>query len=238
MNMEVFQFKQFSIRQQQAAMKVGTDGVLLGAWAPLDHGPESILDVGAGTGLLALMLAQRSDAHTIDAIEIEPGAFEECVHNFEASAWGDRLFCYHGEFGEFSGEMEDRYDLIVSNPPYYGEAVKSEKPGRATARQQVSLPPDRLLSGVASLLESNGVFALVLPYAQEGVFRQLAEDHGLYPQRITRVRGRQDTPIKRSLLAFSANRTTPVEDEIVIQTSLHQYTPAYQELVREFYLKL
>ena len=113
--MKPFKFKEFSIHQDQCAMKVGTDGVLLGAWASLDKQPESILDIGAGTGLIALQLAQRSSAETIDAIELDNDAYEQCVANFEASPWGDRLFCYHAGFDEFVDEMDDSYDLIVSN---------------------------------------------------------------------------------------------------------------------------
>ena len=127
----MFKFKQFSIIQEKSAMKVGTDGVLLGAWTPLINNPYNILDIGAGTGLLSLMLAQRSYAEQIDAIEIEENAFEECVDNFENSSWGDRLFCYHAGLDEFVEELQEvdeatnefemveQYDIIVSNPPFY-----------------------------------------------------------------------------------------------------------------------
>ena len=106
-----FQFKQFSVAQDQCAMKNGTDAVLLGAWADLDSQPNSILDIGAGTGVLALMMAQRGTAELIDALEIDSAAYEQCVGNFEASDWGDRLFCYHASLDEFTEEIEDQYDL-------------------------------------------------------------------------------------------------------------------------------
>lgn len=236
--MAVFQFKAFAVRQEKAAMKVGTDGVLLGAWAPLDHVPETVLDVGAGTGLLALMLAQRSGAAVIDAVEIEPGAFEECVHNFEESPWADRLFCYHSAFEVFAAEMEESYELILSNPPFYEAAVDSSHPNRDMARQQNSLPPQTLLAGVIRLLDPHGTFCLILPHGQEEPFRALAADMGLFPYRITRVKGNPQAPIKRSLLAFSFNRVTPVEELLVLEEARHQYTPEYLELVRDFYLKL
>lgn len=111
-----FRFKQFSIQQDKCAMKVGTDGVLLGAWTSLEDNPYAILDIGAGTGLISLMLAQRSQATIIDAIEIDAEAYEQCVANFEQSIWNDRLFCYHAGLDEFVDEIEDQYDLIVSNP--------------------------------------------------------------------------------------------------------------------------
>jgi len=100
-------------------MKIGTDAVLLGAWVPLTHTELKVLDIGAGTGVLSLQIAQRSIADTIDAVEIDPDAFEECVTNFENSPWGDRLFCYHAGFVEFYSEMEETYDLIISNPPFF-----------------------------------------------------------------------------------------------------------------------
>jgi len=132
-------------------MKVGTDGVLLGAWVSLDTNPDSILDIGAGTGLIALMLAQRSTAETIDALEIDEAAFEQCVENFEASPWGDRLFCYHAGLDEFVTEWEDTYDLIVCNPPFYSEDVSSGNVSRDTARQNAALPFEELLNGAAAL---------------------------------------------------------------------------------------
>ena len=143
---DIFQFKQFTIHQDQCAMKVGTDGVLLGAWISLQHQPESILDIGAGTGLIALQLAQRSTAGLIDAIELDEDAYEQCVANFEASPWGDRLFCYHAGFDEFVDEMDEQYDLIVSNPPFYAEEVSSGNTSRDQARQNSSLPFDELIA--------------------------------------------------------------------------------------------
>ncbi|PAM93956.1 tRNA (adenine-N(6)-)-methyltransferase, partial [Flavobacterium sp. IR1] len=118
-----FHFKQFSVEQDRSAMKIGTDGVLLGAWASLENDPQTILDVGTGTGVIALMLAQRSGAELIDALEIDENAYEQSVENFENSDWGDRLFSYHAEFDEFVEEMQDeeKYELIISNPPFYSD---------------------------------------------------------------------------------------------------------------------
>ena len=136
----MFQFKQFSIEQDRCAMKVGTDGVLLGAWTPLINNPFSILDIGAGTGLIALMLAQRSQAEQIDAIEIDADAYEQCVENFENSPWNDRLYCYHAGLDEFVDEVEELFDVIVSNPPFYTDEFKSGDEKRDSARFEDALP--------------------------------------------------------------------------------------------------
>ena len=121
-----FKFKEFTVCQDQCAMKIGTDAVLLGAWASLKNTPNSILDIGTGTGVLALQLAQRSDAELIDALEIDENAHEQAVENFENSVWADRLFCYHASLHEFTEEIDDTYDLIISNPPYYSDTFETE----------------------------------------------------------------------------------------------------------------
>ena len=140
MSNQPFLFKQFSVNQDKCAMKIGTDGVLLGAWATLFHSPTSVLDIGTGTGIIALQLAQRSDAELIDAIEIEGNAYEQAVDNFEDSPWGDRLFCYHTSLEEFANEIDETYDLIVSNPPFYRDDFLSNNKARNKARSTTSLP--------------------------------------------------------------------------------------------------
>lgn len=233
-----FQFKQFSIRQDKTAMKVGTDGVLLGAWTPLEPHCNRILDIGAGTGLIALMLAQRSTAETIDAIEIEPMAHEQCIENFEASPWGDRLFCYHADLVELIEEPEELYDLIVSNPPFHNTDITGEKTSRTTARQTEDLPFETLLYGAKTLLSPQGTFCCILPFIEETSFINLAKQFGLYPFKITRVKGNPKAPYKRSLLAFQFRRNPLIEEELIIEQERHQYTEAYVALSKEFYLKM
>lgn len=237
----MFRFKQFTVQQDKCAMKVGTDGVLLGAWAPIGHNPQSILDIGAGTGLIALMLAQRSNAGQIDAIEIDNNAYEQAVGNFEDSPWADRLFCYHAGLDEFIDEMEDEeYELIISNPPFYSEDYITGNEQRDKARFNFSLPFEELAEAVSLLLRGdNGIFAVVLPYKEEENFIAIAKECSLFPFRITRVKGTPKAEIKRSLIAFKKLETEHIlTDELIIETERHNYTPEYIELTKDFYLKI
>lgn len=234
----VFKFKQFSIQQENSAMKVGTDGVLLGAWTPLINNPLNILDIGAGTGLIALMLAQRSNAEQIDAIEIDEHAYEECVDNFENSPWSDRLYCYHAGLDEFVDEVEELFDVIVSNPPFYTDEYKSDNEKRDLARFEDALPFEELVEAADFFLSDNGIFSVIIPFKEEERFVSLCLERQLFPLKITRVKGTPTTEIKRSLLAFTRIEQTPLIDELVIETARHQYTPEYIELTKDFYLKM
>lgn len=235
----MFSFKQFSIQQDRCAMKIGTDGVLLGAWTPIENNPFSILDIGAGTGVIALMLAQRSNAEQIDALEIDEEAYEQSVDNFENSPWSDRLFCFHAGLDEFVEEPEDEYDLIISNPPFYTDDYKSENEQRDLARFADAMPFEDLIEAADLLLSENGVFSVIIPFKEEESFLALAAAYELYPLKITRVKGTPTTEIKRSLLAFSRNENAIITaGELIIETSRHQYTTEYIELTKDFYLKM
>lgn len=221
-------------------MKVGTDGVLLGAWAPIDHDPFAIIDIGAGTGLIALMLAQRTEAEEIEAIEIDADAHEQCTENFENSPWNDRLFCFHSSLDAFMDELEDEeYDLIVSNPPYHVEDYFSGDEKRDAARFTQSLPFEDLCEAASVLLSEDGIFCVIVPFSAEENFIALAAENDLFPIKITRVKGTPASETKRSLLAFAR---TPIGnfpiDELVIETARHQYTPEYIALTKDFYLKM
>ncbi|WP_296143127.1 methyltransferase [uncultured Flavobacterium sp.] len=235
----MFQFKQFSVEQDRCAMKIGTDGVLLGAWSPIPENIFSVLDVGAGTGIIALMLAQRTNAEQIDALEIDEEAYEQAVENFENSPWSDRLFCFHAGLDEFIEEPEDEYDLIISNPPFYTEDYKTENEQRDLARFADAMPFEDLVEAADLLLSENGIFSVIIPFKEEEKFIDLAKDFDLFPIKITRVKGTPTTEIKRSLLAFSRNipENFPV-DELIIETSRHIYTEEYIALTKDFYLKM
>ncbi|RYH75934.1 methyltransferase domain-containing protein [Flavobacteriaceae bacterium 144Ye] len=233
-----FQFKQFTVNQDRCAMKIGTDSVLLGAWANLDHNPFSVLDIGAGTGVLSLMIAQRSNAELIDALEIDSDAYEQCVENFEQSPWGDRLFCYHASLDEFTNEIDDQYGLIISNPPFYSEDSKTNIPERDLARFQDAMPFQHLLQCASKLLSENGLFSVIIPYKEEQNFIQLASDFSLFPNRILHVKGAENTPIKRSLIEFSFIEKTVKYSNLIIETERHNYTKEYIDLTKDFYLKM
>ncbi|WP_072988407.1 tRNA1(Val) (adenine(37)-N6)-methyltransferase [Flavobacterium segetis] len=235
----MFQFKQFSVNQNRCAMKIGTDGVLLGAWAPIINNPCGILDIGTGTGIIALILAQRTNADQIDALEIDEDAFEQATDNFENSPWSDRLFCFHAGLDEFIEEPEDEYDLIVSNPPFYSEDYKTENEQRDLARFQDAMPFEDLIEAADLLLSENGIFSVIVPFKEEGTFLALAKEYELYPLKITRVKGAPTAEIKRSLLAISRKEVLDFAiDELIIEVARHVYTPEYISLTKDFYLKM
>ena len=234
----VFSFKQFDVAHDRCAMKIGTDGVLLGAWTSIDPNANSILDIGSGSGIIALQLAQRSPTTVIDALEIDVEAYEQCVDNFENSPWGDRLFCYHASAQEFAVEIEESYDLIVSNPPFYSEDYKTKDETRDMARFSDALPFEHLIAVVVKLLSENGVFALILPKKEEASFIEMASQAGLFPKRICRVRGTASSKEKRSLLEFTKNQENLIIESLVLEIERHHYTQAYKNLVSDFYLKM
>lgn len=252
--MKPFRFKRFTVEQDRCAMKIGTDGVLLGAWASIKHLPYSILDIGAGTGVIALMLAQRSSAELIDALEIDDDAYEQCVENFENSPWGDRLFCYDASLQEFSDEMDDKYDLIVSNPPFLPPLPSAFPPilrlrsvqvegnlpeqSRKMARYYDAMPFGHLVESVSKLLSNTGLFSVIIPFKEEETVIGLAKKHKLFPKRITRVKGTPNSEIKRSMMEFILGEASPKISEIIIETSRHNYTQDYINLTKDFYLKM
>lgn len=235
----MFKFKQFSVQDNKSAMKIGTDAVLLGAWCPIDDNPKKILDIGAGTGILSLMLAQRTSADQIDAIEIDEDAFEECVENFENSPFSDRLFCYHAELDEFVQEPEDEYDLIICNPPFFSENIKTDNAQRNLARFQDAMPFEDLIDAADLLLTEDGTFAVIIPFFEEQRFISLCADVDFYPTKATRVRGSHTSEIVRTLLAFKRYEVPVIlANELVIEINRHQYTDDYINLTKDFYLKM
>lgn len=244
--MSTFKFKQFDVQQERSAQKIGTDSVLLGAWCTANPETSRVLDVGAGTGVLSLILAQRLRHAHIDGIEIDDDAFEEASLNFENSPWADRLFCYHASFQElFEEEDIDFYDLIISNPPYFEQGsntLKDLDSSRAMARFDDHLPLEELVYGVYKLLSQEGTFACIIPKDRTPRLLEIAAHFLLFPTRICDVKGTGKSEVKRCLLEFrfreSVTEETTQREELILEKSRHNYTEAYYNLVKDFYLKL
>ncbi|TXD50915.1 MULTISPECIES: tRNA1(Val) (adenine(37)-N6)-methyltransferase [unclassified Polaribacter] len=239
--MKPFKFKEFTVHQDKTAMKIGTDGVLLGAWCSVANYPDTILDIGAGAGVVSLMIAQRSDAMTIDAVEVDEDAYEQTVENFEKSDWGDRLYCYNATFQEFADEIaeeEETYDLILSNPPFYTDDFETDDTARNKARFTSSLSFENLLLGVSKILSENGTFSVIIPFKEEENFISLAKNNNLFLNRVCHVQGNPSSEIKRSLLQFSFDTSEIKKEHLIIEIARHQYTEDYINLTKDFYLKM
>lgn len=233
---DVFEFKQFTIKQDKCAMKVGTDAVLLGAWTNCND-VRSILDIGTGTGVIALMLAQKSNAY-IDAIEIDRNAYEQAIENASNSKWADRINIHHTSLQEFVSIPRIKYDLIVSNPPYFVDSSKASDIERTTARHADLLPYSDMVSAVKKLLADNGKFCVILPVKEGEQFRDLAEAKGFYLSKLTRIRTTEDKKTeKRWLMQFEFKPKSFSENSIVIEKDKrHEYSDEYKALTKDYYL--
>ncbi|HDR89872.1 MAG TPA: methyltransferase domain-containing protein [Bacteroidetes bacterium] len=229
-----FRFKQFTVWQDQAAMKVTTDGVLLGAWVRVDPTMTRVLDVGTGTGLLALMISQRCCV-AVDAVEIDPLSAEQARENISRSPWPERIRIVEGSFQEYVSFTENRYDLVVSNPPYFSGCLKSSSPAKARARHTDNLSPEDLLDGTLKVLKPAGRLAVILPAVQAGAFEFLARDRHLYVIRQCEVVPVKDGKPGRMLFEFSLQPRKREKETLVIRAG--DYTPEYLRLTGEFYLK-
>jgi len=229
-----FEFKQFRIEQHKAAMKVGTDGVLLGAWTPVNDA-RRILDVGTGTGLIALMLAQRSAAK-IDAVEINESACEEAEFNFAQSPWNDRLKVFYTDFQVFANLPPDPYDLIVSNPPFFVNSLKTTNDALAVARHDHMLTFNQLIIGAQKLLSPIGRLCVIIPFTSSVEFRECARLSGFYLRHQTNIIPKPGRAPKRVLLELSLEAGYPVNSELTILDENGFYTLAYKTLTAPFYL--
>ncbi len=218
-------------------MKVGTDGVLLGAWVQTSTA-KRILDIGTGTGLIALMLAQKTDA-IIDAIDIDENAFVQAEENFKASPWPERLKAVHISLQEFTTHTPNRYDLIISNPPYFIGAHPAPSEARNVARHMdESLSIEELAACVKELLMPHGKFCVILPFMEGIKFLEHAESHGLFANFITKVKTKVEKQEKRMMMEFELERKDLVENELVIQEEDLSFTEQYVELTKDYYLGL
>lgn len=231
-----FAFKQFIIKQDKCAMKVGTDAVLLGAWI-FPNGSKQILDIGTGTGVISLMLAQKTDAH-IDAIDIDTNAFNQATQNASESKFSSQISVIHSSLQEYSKMTDKKYNLIVTNPPYFEQSLKSSDEQRSFARHADVLPFEELIDGVIKLLDPKGKFCLILPTLEAEKFRALAQKRGLFLSKLLRVKSKVNKDIdKRHLMQFEFTPTEFSEKTIAIELDeRHQYTDDYKQLTKDYYL--
>jgi len=239
---DYFQFKQFLVNQGRSAFKVGTDGVMLGSWASVENA-ESILDIGTGTGLIALMLAQRTATSPttntrIVALEIHKGSCEQAMDNVSISPWKHRITVIKQSFQDFCETGPAMFDLIVSNPPFFSDSRKPDRQEKEISRHDTHLNLGELISGVRILLAPEGKFCVILPAEESKKMQKSGIDKGLFLHRICRVCPTINLPAKRHLLEFQRRPAERVqESEIAIEgDTRHAYTGAYRELTREFYL--
>lgn len=230
-----FEFKQFRIEQKSSAMKVGTDGVLLGAWTSIENASR-ILDVGTGTGLIALMLAQRCNA-VIDAIEIEQEASLEAKHNFSQSAWNDRLKVFHEDFLQYAVPTEEKYDLIVSNPPFFINSLKTPNERLAVAKHNVNMSIAQLLNKSSSLLKADGRISLIFPYGNLDDVKESARLAGYYVKTRTDVYAKPSKSPVRTLMEFSLTPVLPEADHLVIRDANDDFSEKFRKMTAPYYLK-
>lgn len=229
-----FQFKQFTVWHDKCAMKVGTDGVLLGAWTHVS-GAQRVLDIGTGTGLVALMLAQRSSIDTIvTALEIDEAATEQAKENVNRSPWKDRIEVIQTDFSIY--QSMEKFDVIVSNPPYFVDSLNCPDQRRSAARHNSSLTYDNLIARVADLLEENGAFTIVIPTDVVDKVKTIAANYNLYPTRLLNVITKPGNPPKRTLISFSFSNQKYVVEELLTELARHQYSEEFKELIRDYYL--
>jgi len=229
-----FHFKQFVIQQQSDVMKVGTDGILLGAWVSTS-GAKNMLDIGTGSGMVAIMCAQKNMEARIDAVDIEESAYLLAQKNMEASSWTDRMEAFHGSIQEFSKVRDVQYDLIVSNPPFFTGGTFSQDQDRNQMRHTIKLPNGELLQAVRRLLNREGRFCVILPYLEGLRFQEQAEQYGFFCTLKTEVYPTPEKGIERLLLQFELNQK-PMETTSLIVEKNKKYTEEFKEMTKAFYL--
>lgn len=232
-----FKFKRFTVYHDKCAMKVGTDAVLIGAWTDISDA-ANILDVGTGTGIIALMLAQRSeDSIPIDAIDIDKDAIIQAGENIKNSPFY-RINCYHNSFQQYCANINHQYDLIVSNPPYFSESLCSPDQKRTIARHTQSLKLEEFFQIASQLLSKKGRISIIFPYTEKNTLLRLARETSLYPSRITDVHPTPSSKPIRVLIEFSCIEKKIEEKDLVIEKERHVYSDEFTALAQEFYLKL
>jgi len=232
MSSSSFKFQHFTIEQEQCAMKVGIDSVLLGAWTPT-KGAKNILDLGCGTGLLALMMAQKSEAE-IAAVEIEKKAFAQAQKNIANAPYADRITLHHKAIQTF--QSDKTYELIISNPPYFESSLKARDTSRTLARHNDSLTLEELFAHSRRLLSAQGHLCLIFPFASRHRLLTSAADKGFYPSHMLMVKGKEHKAYNRLLINFSTSKSACKKESLSIYDSAGKYSPEFRKLTEDFYL--
>jgi len=226
-----FKFKQFDIRQSKGVFRVGTDGVLLGALANIDIAAEQVLEIGTGTGLISLMMAQRHPYAHFLGIDINEDAVQLTKENFENSIFHPRLKNSHQDFKSF--KTEKKFDLIVSNPPYFEVSASAKD---KIARQTVELNFCQLISKSSQLLSEKGTFSVIIPSESQSDFVEISRENQLFLNRKINIYGIENSKLRRLILEFSLNRKSLEECDFIIEKSPRKYSDQYLELTKEFHV--
>jgi len=227
-----FIFKQFTIHQDQTAMKVTTDACILGAYTDAQKA-KNVLDIGTGTGLLALMIAQKSNAK-IDAVEIDEHAYNQTATNVFKSIFKDKIVVHHTSIQDFI--PINSYDLIISNPPFFQNHLKSENLARNNSIHTDSLSFEELLNSILRLLTLDGTLVILFPAYESSVFESLSISKALYPQKKLTIRHRKDAKILRIITTFGRLKKEIINEELIIKNSNESYSPDFQALLKDYYL--
>lgn len=236
MSNSYFQFKQFVVHQDRCAMKVGTDGVLLGAWADVEHA-RRILDIGTGTGLISLMLAQRNANASIVGIEIDKNAADQTEENVRLSPFSERIDIRRISFQEFSAKTNQRFDHLVSNPPFFTDSLRSPDHSRSLARHSDTLSLEELFCGAKQVAVEHARFSVIIPYLQKLQTLFAASDFGWHPARITNVFSLSHSKYPKRILVEFMNDVPDLiyENELTIEIRPKEYSSEYMDLVKDFY---
>jgi tRNA1Val (adenine37-N6)-methyltransferase len=231
-----FRFKQFKVAHDRTSHKVGTDGVLLAAWVNVE-GVKEILEIGTGSGVMALVLAQRtSPACHIDAVEIEALSAQQAAENFAGSPWPDKIKIKHIPIQRF--ETDKKYDLIISNPPFFINSSLPPERGRSNARHTGELSFVELVEAALKFLSEEGRLALILPTAEANLFIHQARERSIHCYRRCEVQSRKHKPVERILLEFGLKPRSLLTDNLVIHGLNDEWSKEYVDLTRDFYLKM
>jgi tRNA1Val (adenine37-N6)-methyltransferase len=232
----VFKFKQFEIQHDRSTFKTGTDAVLLGAWTSVPYSCKRILDIGSGCGVISLMLAQRSNA-LITGVDIDKQSVEESVENANNSLWKDRIKFINSSIQNFcTPENKHIFDLIVSNPPFFVNSLKSPVYERNICRHTDTLSFEELILSVDYCLSSTGLFSVIIPAASKDTLLQLCKKQGLFCVKILQIQPTENKSVNRVIMLFSKEEKELIIENITLRNASMEYTQAYKILTREFYL--